>query len=118
MMFWHYLSARETIDCSVLGLPLLKGLGVHAVLVPDSTVPLNDANTLGTSPGEVPHGVEADITQALDNEGLLSPAGGASNHTHVLGLIDEVLQTVEDTPASSRCASMDTSLNKINFGQK
>ncbi len=42
----------------------------------------------------VPAGVKADVAEALDDEGLVAPARGLTNHGHVGGLQDEVLQAV------------------------
>jgi hypothetical protein len=60
----------------------------------------------------VPAGVKADVAEALDDEGLVAPARGLTNHGHVGGLQDEVLQPVVHAATRRRGAAMDTALNK------
>ena len=59
---------REALDGSVLGLPVLELLGVDSLGVVDGSVPLDDADAGGASSAEVTHGVETDITKALEAE--------------------------------------------------
>lgn len=46
----------------------------------------------------------------LDDEGLPAPPGGDADHGHVRGLVDKVLETVEDTSPSSRSSTVDSPL--------
>ena len=59
---------------------------------------------------QVAGGVKADITEALDDKGLASPAGSVSDHGHVLGLVDEVFQSVENAAAGGRGSAVNATL--------
>lgn len=71
---------------------------------------LNNAYTRRTSSVKIPHGVETHITETLNDESFATPSGSGANHAHVAGFVNEVLQPVEDTSASSGNSSMDASL--------
>jgi hypothetical protein len=49
--------------------------------------------------GYEPASVKANIAEALDNEGLATPARGLANQRHVRGLQNEVLQPVVHAPS-------------------
>merc|ERR1719192_3201224 len=104
------LRTRKAYDGALFNPPVLKSLGVDAVGVPDGSVPLGNANAGGASPGEVPAGVEANVTKALDNVGLSRPARSLTNHGHEVGFIDEVLKTMEHATACGAGPCVDTSL--------
>ena len=89
---------------------LLQGLGVNAVLVDDASIPLGHSNTRGSGTCEVATRVQSNVTKSLDNVGLASPAWSVANHGHVLGLVDEVLKSMEDASTSGTGPAMDTSL--------
>ena len=57
--------------------------------------------------------MEADVAEALDDEGLAAPARGLTDQGHVGGLQDKVLQPVVHATTRGRGASVDTTLNKI-----
>ena len=100
----------ESNNGAMLKFVLLQSLGVNAVLVDDASIPLRHSNARGSGTGEVATRVQANVTKSLDNVGLASPAWSVANHGHVLSLVDEVLQPVEDSPTSGTGPPMDTSL--------
>lgn len=63
---------------AVLVLVVLQQLGVNALGVEQSAVVLNDANAGGSGAGQVAGGVQAHVTEALDDEGLATPAGSGA----------------------------------------
>merc|ERR1719427_118354 len=85
----------EAHDGSVLQLVFLQCLGVNTVGVVDLAVDLLDTDAHSTGTVQVPHGVQAHVTEALNDEGLAAPAGGGADEGHVGGLVDEVLEAVE-----------------------
>ena len=106
------LGSGEADDGAVGQLILLELFGVDAVLAADGAVPLENADALGSSSGQVAAGVEADITEALDDEGLATPSGGVLDHGHVVGLVDKVVQTMENSASGSRCSSVNATLER------
>ena len=88
--------AGEALDGAVVRLVLLQLLRVHALGVEDAAVVLEDADALRPGPVEVAHRMEAHIAEALDDDALARPAGRAADHRHVTGLIDEVVDAVEE----------------------
>ena len=54
--------------------------------------------------------MQTHVTESLDNVGLASPARSVANHGHVLRLVDEVLQAMEDSSASGTGPPMDATL--------
>ena len=97
-------------DCSMLQLVLFQRLGINPLHVDDASVPFSHANTRGTGTCQVSAGVETNVPETLDDVGLASPAWSVANHGHVLSLVDEVLQTMEDSSSCGAGASMDSSL--------
>lgn len=63
---------------------------------------------------QVTHRVQADVTETLDDEGLVLPAGLQAAHVHVVGLVDEVLDAVEDAPAGGGHAAVDAALERVS----
>lgn len=59
---------------------------------------------------QVAHGVQTDVAETLNDDGLALPAGLKTDHLHVIRFIDEVLDAVEDTPSGGWDATVDTTL--------
>lgn len=118
-------------DGAVLVLVVLQQLGINTLWVVECSVVLNHTDAGGAGAGQIAGGVQTDITEALHNEGLAAPAGSGAcehatwlwkclsdreslglltNHAHVVGLVDEVLQTVEDAATGGRDASVNAAL--------
>ena len=57
-----------------------------------------------------PAGVQPDVSKSLDYVRLAPPARSVADHGHVLRLVDEVLQAVEDSPASGAGPTVDAAL--------
>merc|ERR1719205_578377 len=104
------LSTRESYNGAMLNFPVLQGLGVDAIGVPDGAIPLSNANAGGASPSEIPAGVKAHVAKALHNVGLAGPARSLPNHRHEMSLIDEVLKAMEDTTACGAGPAVDATL--------
>jgi hypothetical protein len=105
-----YLSLWEANDGSVLVAVILQGLWVNALWVEDGSVVFNDADAGGASAGQVTASVETDVTEALDDEGFAAPSGSCSDLAHVSRLVDEVLDSVEDSTSGGRDATVNTAL--------
>lgn len=58
---------------------------------------------------KIAHGVESDITEALDDNGLAGQTGTESNHVHVLLVVGEDLESLPDSSAGGRDTSVDSS---------
>ena len=54
--------------------------------------------------------VQPDVSKSLDYVRLAPPARSVADHRHVLSLVDEVFQAVEDAPARSAGPTMDAPL--------
>lgn len=104
------LRAREPVDRALLVAPVLQRLGVDSVLVVDGAIVLDDADAGGSRAGQVAARVQADVTKALHDVRLAAPAGRRADHAHVVGLVDKVLQAVEDTASGGGHAAVDTAL--------
>ena len=104
------LSPGEAYDGAVLALVLLQRLGVNPLLVVDAAIKLCHSNTLGPGPRQIPASVKTHVTKSLDNVGFASPARGLPDHGHVQGLVDEVLQAVEDSTSCCAGAAVNTAL--------
>ena len=68
---------------------------VDAVRVVDAAIVLGNPHHLTPRPVQISHRVKTYITKTLDDDRLVTEAWWDSNHTHVLGTVDEVLNTVE-----------------------
>ena len=95
---------------AVLQLPVLQVLGVDAVRIVDGSVPLRDANTGRSSPGQVTTGVESNVAEALHDVRLAAPARRLAYHRHVMRLLDEVVDPMEDATAIGRGPAVDSAL--------
>lgn len=82
-------------------------LWVNSVRINDAAIVLDDTDAGGAGTGQVAASVQTDIAEALDDERLAAPAGSGADGAHVIGLVDEVLQSVEHAAAGSRDTSMD-----------
>uniref|UniRef100_A0A0E9UMU4 Uncharacterized protein n=1 Tax=Anguilla anguilla TaxID=7936 RepID=A0A0E9UMU4_ANGAN len=60
------------------------------------SVHLPDAHALGAVAVQVTHGVQAHITETLNDKSLVREAGGEAQLAHVRRLVDEVLDAVEN----------------------
>lgn len=85
-------------------------LWVNTIWIENTSVVLNDSDACGTSPSQVSACVQTDITETLNNECFATPARRRANGAHIISLVDEVLQTVEDTTSGSRDTTMNTAL--------
>jgi len=63
---------------AVLVLVVLQQLRVNALRVVQSAVVLNDTDAGGSGAGQIASGVQAHVTEALDDEGLAAPAGSGA----------------------------------------
>ena len=95
---------------AVLQLPVLQVLGVDAVRIVDGSVPLRDANTGCSSPGQVTAGVESNVAKALQDVRLAAPAGRLAYHRHVMPLLDEIVDPKEDATAIVQGPAVDSAL--------
>lgn len=59
---------------------------------------------------QIPHRVQAHITETLHNERFTTPSGGCADHAHVARLVDKVLQAVEDTTSGGGDTAVDAAL--------
>lgn len=59
---------------------------------------------------QISHGVQADVTESLNDESFSTPTGRRSNHAHVIRLVNKVLQTVENAPTGGGNSTVDTTL--------
>lgn len=106
---------KATLENKTQNYPIKKNimkshLGVDAFRIENGTVILDHADAPGPSTVEVPHGVQTDVTETLDDEGLTLPAGLQAAHVHVVALVDEVLQAVEDASTGGGDATVDAAL--------
>jgi hypothetical protein len=104
------LGAGKTDNRAMLELVVLQLLRVNALIVVDGAIMLDNARAQGTRAGQIAAGVQADITEALNDERFATPSGCGANHRHVVGLVDEILQTVEHTTTRGRHTTMDAAL--------
>merc|ERR1719369_614624 len=100
----------EPNNCAMLQFVILQFSWVDACWRADGSVPLGHPNAGGAGPVEVAHGVEPDVAEALDDEGLATPPWRLPDHRHELGLVDEVLEAVEDPSTSGGHPAVDTAL--------
>lgn len=71
---------------------------------------LDDSDAGGTGARQVAASVEADVTEALNDESLAAPARGCSDLAHVRCFVDEVLQSVENAASGGRDTSVNAAL--------
>merc|ERR1719282_1646979 len=104
------LGSRESNNSSMLQLPVFQSLGINTFWIVNGTVPLGNTNTLGANSGQIATGVETHVTKSLNNVSFSQPSNIQTQLGHVLLLLDEVVQTVEDSSASGAGSAMNTSL--------
>ncbi|GMS97804.1 hypothetical protein PENTCL1PPCAC_19979, partial [Pristionchus entomophagus] len=103
------LGSGESLDGSLLVLPVLELLGVDAVGVEQSAVPLLHSHALGSGSVKVSHGVESDVSESLDDEGLAGEAGRESDVLHIVGVVHEHLQSLPHSSSGGGGAPVDAS---------
>merc|ERR1719282_720484 len=104
------LSSGESNNSSMLQLPVFQSLWINTFWIVDGTVPLGNTNTLGANSGQIATCVETHVTKSLNNVSFSQPSNIQTQLGHVLLLLDEVVQTVEDSSASGAGSAVDTSL--------
>ena len=104
------LSSRKANNGAVFKFPVLQGLWIDSVRIVDRSVPLGNAHTGCPSSGQVAASMEADVAKTLHNIRLAAPARRLPDHRHVVRLLDEVVDPVEDASPSCRSPAMDSSL--------
>merc|ERR1719282_2202120 len=104
------LGSREANNSSMFQLPVFQSLWINTFWIVDGPVPLCNTNTLGTNSGQIATGVETHVTKSLNNVSFSQPSNIQTQLGHVLLLLDEVIQTVEDSSACGAGSAVDTSL--------
>merc|ERR1719282_400059 len=104
------LGSGEANNSSMLQLPVFQSLWINTFWIVDGTVPFCNTHTLGANSGQITTGVETHVTKSLNNVSFSQPSYIKTQLGHVLLLLDEVVQTVEDSSASGAGSAMDTSL--------
>merc|ERR1719282_249127 len=104
------LGPGEANNSSMLQLPVFQSLWINTFWIVNGTVPLGNTNTLGANSGQIATGVETHVTKSLNNVSFSQPSNIQTQLGHVLLLLDEVIQTVEDSSASGAGSAVDTSL--------
>merc|ERR1719420_192804 len=104
------LSSGESNNSSMLQLPVFQSLWINTFWIVDGPVPLGNTHTLGANSGQIATGVETHVTKSLNNVSFTQPSNIQTQLGHVLLLLDEVVQTVEDSSASCTGSAVDTSL--------
>merc|ERR1711971_754604 len=104
------IGTGETIYGTIFCFPFFESSDVDAVKVLNSSIPLNNSSTFGTSSGQVTASVHTHITETLNNKCLSTPSRSISDHGHISGLVDKVVKTVENTTTSGTCPAVNTTL--------
>lgn len=104
------LGAGEAHNGALLVAVILQLLGINSGRVEDRTVVLDDADAGRSGTAQIPARVQTHVTEALHDEGLATPSGCGSDHRHEVGLPDEVVQPVEDTPTGGGHTTVDSTL--------
>merc|ERR1719420_1427640 len=104
------LSSGESNNSSMLQLPVFQSLWINTFWIVDGTVPFCNTHTLGANSGQITTGVETHVTKSLNNVSFSQPSYIQTQLGHVLLLLDEVVQTVEDSSASGAGSAVNTSL--------
>merc|ERR1719282_2257712 len=104
------LSSGESNNSSMLQLPVFQSLWINTFWIVDGPVPLGNTNTLGANSGQIAAGMENHVTKSLNNISFSQPSNIQTQLGHVLLLLDEVIQTMEDSSACGAGSAVDTSL--------
>merc|ERR1719282_1343691 len=104
------LGSGESNNSSMLQLPVFQSLWINTFWIVNGTVPLCDTNTLGANSGQIATGVETHVTKSLNNVSFSQPPNIQTQLGHILLLLDEVIQTMEDSSACGAGSAVDTSL--------
>lgn len=102
--------ARESFDSAVVELVSVELDWVDTVVVPETSVPLDDSDDFGAGSFEVPGGVKANVTESLYDNRFSSETGGESYLVHEESVVHENIGSVEDASAGGAGSTVDTSL--------